>query len=127
MGKFKRSYTQDNQNQMKHIINSKSPLVFLMVATIGTLFFLGNNHNGAIAQPISEINIGNTTSESSDTFFQLDDSIETIKVLINETQTAINNNNNTEAGNLLNQAYNELIQLSNNANNLIWDLSNQGN
>lgn len=127
MGKFKRSYTQDNQNQMKHIINSKSPLVFLMVATIGTLFFLGNNHNGATAQPISEINIGNTTSESSDTFFQLDDSIETIKLLINETQTAISNNNNTQAGNLLNQVYNELIQISNNANNLIWDLSNQGN
>ncbi|CAN5891726.1 hypothetical protein BH23THE1_BH23THE1_22180 [soil metagenome] len=112
---------------MKHVLNSKSPLVFLMVATIGTLFSLGNNHSGAIAQPISEINIGNTTNESSDTFFQLDDSIETIKLLINETQTAISNNNNTQAGNLLNQAYNELIQLSNNANNLIWDLSNEGN
>ncbi len=127
MKKFKRSYNQDNQNQMKHIMNSKSPPIFLMVVAIGASFFLGSNHNGAIAQPISEINIGNTTSESSDTFFQLDDSIEAVKLLLNETQTAISNNNNTEALNLLNQAYNELMQISNNSNNLIWDLSNQGN
>ena len=40
-------------------------------------FFLGNNYNGVIAQPISEINIGNASSMASDTFFQLDDSIET--------------------------------------------------
>ena len=112
---------------MKYIINSKLPLVFLIVVAIGASFFLGYNHNEAISQPISEINIGNTTSESSDTFFQLDDSIETIQFLINETQTAISNNNNTEAENLLNQTYNESIQISNNANNLIWDLSNEGN
>lgn len=79
------------------------------------------------AQPISEINIGNTSSMASDIFFQLDDSIETIKLLVNETQSAISNNNNTEAENLLNQIYNELLQISNNSNNLIWDLSNEGN
>ena len=50
------------------------------------------------------MNIGNVTSESSDTFFQVDDAIETTQVLINETQSAISNNNMTEAVNLLNQA-----------------------
>ena len=81
-----------------------------------------------MAQPSSEMNIGNTTSEESDMFFQLDDAIETTQVLINETQSAISNNNITEAVNLLNQAYNELVQIQNNANNLIWDSpsSNEG-
>ncbi|MDN5866947.1 MAG: hypothetical protein L0H55_06050 [Candidatus Nitrosocosmicus sp.] len=110
---------------MIHITNSKLPFVFLIVAAVGASFFLGNNHNLAIAQP-NELNIGNTTSESSDTFFQLDDSIEATLVLINETQDAISNNNTTEAVNLLNQAYNELTQIQNNANNLIWDESNEG-
>ena len=32
----------------------------------------------------------------------------------------------TEAVNLLNQAYNELNQIQNNSNNLIWDESNEG-
>jgi len=127
MRKFKRSHDQDNQIHMKHIMNSKSPFVFLILVVIGATFLLGNNHIGVIAQPISEINIGNTTSEASDTFFQLDDSIETIKLLVNETQSAISSNNNTEADNLLTQIYNELIQISNNSNNLIWDLSNRGN
>jgi hypothetical protein len=111
---------------MRHIMNSKLPLVFLLVAAIGASFFLGNNHNLVIAQPSSVMNIGNVTSESSDTFFQLDDAIETTQVLINETQSAISNNNMTEAVNLLNQAYNELNQIQNNSNNLIWDESNEG-
>jgi len=73
-------------------------------------------------------NIGNVTSEESDTFFQLDDAVQTTQTLINETQSAISNNNTTEAMNLLNQAYNETIQIQNNANNLIWDSpsSNEG-
>jgi len=128
MRKFKRSHDQNIQNYMKRIMNTKLTLVFILVATIGTSLFLSNNHNLAMAQPSSEMNIGNTTSEESDMFFQLDDAIETTQVLINETQSAISNNNITEAVNLLNQAYNELVQIQNNANNLIWDSpsSNEG-
>lgn len=126
MRKFKRSHDQDIQNNMRHIKNSRLPLVFLLVTTIGASFFLGNNLNLVIAQPSSEMNIGNVTSESSDTFFQLDDAIETTQLLINQTQAAISNNNITEAVNLLTQAYSELIQIQNNANNLIWDESNEG-
>ena len=126
MRKFKRSHDHNIQNHMKSVMNSKLPFVFLLVAAIGASFFLGNNHNLVIAQPSSVMNIGNVTSESSDTFFQLDDAIETTQVLINETQSAISNNNMTEAVNLLNQAYNELIQIQNNSNNLIWDESNEG-
>jgi hypothetical protein len=46
--------------------------------------------------------------------------------LVNETQSAIDSNNTTEAENSLTQIYNELIQISNNSDNLIWDLSNEG-
>ena len=112
---------------MKHIIKSKSHFVFLIVAVIEVTFFLSIGHNGVIAQPIPEPDIGSNTSEASDTFFQLEDSIETIKLLVNQTQFAISNNNSTGADNLLNQIYYELIQISNNSNNLIWDLSNEGN
>ena len=101
-----------------------------------TSFFLGNNHNLAIAQTFSVPNpqtystgnIGNVTGEQSDSFFQLDDAVQTTQLLINETQSAISNNNITEAVNLLNQAYNETVQIQNNANNLIWDSpsSNEG-
>jgi hypothetical protein len=122
MRKFKRSPAQDIQNHMRQITNSKLPSVFLIVAAFGASFFLGNL---ALAQP-NELNIGNTTSEASDTFFQLDDAIEETQVLINETQNAINNNNTAEAVNLLNQAYNELTQIQNNANTLVWDDSNEG-
>ena len=124
------------QNHMKRIINSKSPFVFLLAAVIGASFFLGNNHNLAIAQTFSVPNpqtystgnIGNVTGEQSDSFFQLDDAVQTTQILINETQSAISNNNITEAVNLLNQAYNETVQIQNNANNLIWDSpsSNEG-
>jgi hypothetical protein len=126
MRKFKRSHDQDIQNHMRHIKNSRLPFVFLLVTTIGASFFLGNNLNLVIAQPSSEMNIGNVTSESSDTFFQLDDAIETTQLLINQTQAAISNNNITEAVNLLTQAYSELNQIQKNANNLIWDESNEG-
>ncbi|WP_458719176.1 hypothetical protein [Candidatus Nitrosocosmicus sp. R] len=122
---------------MKYVMNSKLPFIFLLVAVaMGTSFILGNNHNPAIAQTFSVPNtqtysvgnIGNVTSEESDTFFQLDDAVQTTQVLINETQSAISNNNITEAVNLLNQAYNETVQIQNNANNLIWDSpsSNEG-
>lgn len=112
---------------MKNIMNSKTPFVFLIVVAIGAIFLLVDNHNGVAAQPILGINIGNTSSMASDTFFQLDDSIEVIKMLVNETQSAIDSNNTTEAENFLSQIYNELIQISNNSDNLIWDLSNEGN
>jgi hypothetical protein len=127
MKKFKRSHDQGIENHMRNIMNSKTPFVFLIVVAIGAIFLLVDNHNGVAAQPISGINIGNTSSMASDTFFQLDDSIEVIKMLVNETQSAIDSNNTTEAENLLSQIYNELIQISNNSDNLIWDLSNEGN
>ena len=136
MRKYKGSHEQDIQNHMKRIVNSKSPIVFLLAAVIGASFFLSNNHNVAIAQTFSVPNtqsysvgnIGNVTNEESDTFFQLDDAVQTTQTLINETQSAISNNNITEAMNLLNQAYNETVQIQNNANNLIWDSpsSNEG-
>lgn len=72
------------------------------------------------------LGIGNNTFMPSDSFFQLDDSIQQIKILVNGTNIAIDTNNSTEAKNLLNKIYEELIQISNNANNLIWDISNQG-
>jgi len=122
---------------MKYVINSKLPFIFLLgAAAIGASFFLGINHNPVIAQTFSVPNtqsysvgnIGNVTSEESDTFFQLDDAVQTTQTLINETQSAISNNNITEAMNLLNQAYSETVQIQNNANNLIWDSpsSNEG-
>ena len=136
MRKYKRSHEQDIQNHMKRIINSKSTIVFLLAVALGASSFLGNNYNVAIAQTFSVPNpqsystgnIGNVTSEESDTFFQLDDAVQTTQTLINETQSAIINNNITEAMNLLNQAYNETVQIQNNANNLIWDSpsSNEG-
>ena len=136
MRKYKGSHEQVIQNHMKRIMNSKSTIVFLLAATIGASSFMGNNYNAAIAQTFSVPNsqsystgnIGNVTSEESDTFFQLDDAVQTTQTLINETQSAISNNNITEAMNLLNQAYSETVQIQNNANNLIWDSpsSNEG-
>jgi hypothetical protein len=135
MRKFKRSHV-DIQNHMTRIINSKSPIVFLLAAAIGASFFLGNDHNVAIAQTFSVPNpetystgnIGNNTGEQSDEFFQLDDAVQSTQTLINQSLAAINNNNTAEAVNLLNQAYNETVQIENNANNLIWDApsSNEG-
>jgi hypothetical protein len=114
---------------MKYNIKSKTSYTILglaLVTSLGMLMIL-NGNDSVVGQPISEINIGNTSSESSDTFFQLDNSIEIIKSLVNETQSSLDNGNTTEAHNFLNQIYNELIQISNNSNNLIWDLSNEGN
>lgn len=114
---------------MNFNIKSKTSYTILglaLVTSLGMLMIL-NGNDSVVGQPISEINIGNTSSESSDTFFQLDNSIEIIKSLVNETQSSLDNGNTTEAHNFLNQIYNELIQISNNSNNLIWDLSNEGN
>lgn len=114
---------------MNYNIKSKMSYTILglaLVTSLGMLMIL-NGNDSVVGQPISEINIGNTSSESSDTFFQLDNSIEIIKSLVNETQSSLDNGNTTEAHNFLNQIYNELIQISNNSNNLIWDLSNEGN
>ena len=118
-------------------MNSKLPFIFLlMAAAFGTSFILINNHNLAIAQTFSVPNpqtystgnIGNATDEQSDSFFQLDDAVQSTQTLINQSLAAINNNNTAEAVNLLNQAYNETVQIQNNANNLIWDApsSNEG-
>ena len=136
MRKYRGSHEQVIQNHMKRIMNSKSTIVFLLAVALGASSFLGNNYNAAIAQTFSVPNpqsystgnIGNVTSEESDTFFQLDDAVQTTQTLINETQSAIINNNITEAMNLLNQAYSETVQIQNNANNLIWDSpsSNEG-
>ncbi len=114
---------------MNYNIKSKTSYAILGLALVTSLSMLMtlNGNDSVVGQPISEINIGNTSSESSDTFFQLDNSIEIIKSLVNETQSSLDNGNTTEAHNFLNQIYNELIQISNNSNNLIWDLSNEGN
>ena len=97
-----------------------------LAASFGILVFF-NDNDLVSGQPTSEINIGNTSGEASDTFFQLDNSIEIMKSLVNETQASLDNGNMTEANDFLNQIYDELLQISNNSNNLIWDLSNEGN
>lgn len=114
---------------MNHQIKSKISyaMLGLVFATSLGVLIIFNGNNLAIGQPISEINIGNTSSEASDTFFQLDNSIEIMKSLINETQSSLDNGNTTAVQEFLNQIYNELLQISNNSNNLIWDLSNEGN
>lgn len=114
---------------MNHKIKSKMSYAILGLAFAASLGVLMNfsGYNPAIGQPTSEISIGNTSSEASDTFFQLDNSIEIMKSLVNETQASLDNGNTTEALDFLNQIYNELIQIANNSNNLIWDLSNEGN
>ena len=123
---------------MNNNINSKKVYATLGLVLTTTLGFLVSiNDNGSVLgqQPTSEIDIGNTTgisigntsSEASDTFFQLDNSIQTAKSLVNETQSSLDRGNTTEAHDLLNQIYNELVQISNSSNNLIWDTSNEGN
>lgn len=114
---------------MNYNTKSKTSYAILGLVLATSLGMLGiiNGSDKVVGQPISEINIGNTTSESSDTFFQLDNSIEILKSLVNETQSSLDNGNTTEAHNFLDQIYNELLQISNNSNNLIWDLSNEGN
>jgi len=114
---------------MNYNIESKTSYAILGLVLATSLVMLGiiYGNDQVVGQPISEINIGNTTSESSDTFFQLDNSIEILKSLVNETQSSLDTGNTTEAHNFLDQIYNELLQISNNSNNLIWDLSNEGN
>lgn len=126
---FKNLNDQRIQNQMNHKIKSKMSYAVLGLAFVTSLGLLMNfsGYNQAIGQPTSEISIGNTSSEASDTFFQLDNSIEIMKSLVNETQASLDNGNTTEAREFLSQIYNELIQIANNSNNLIWDLSNEGN
>jgi hypothetical protein len=114
---------------MNYNIKSKTSYAILGLAlatSLGVLVIF-NGNDTVVGQPKSEINIGNTSSEASDTFFQLDNSIEIMKSLVNETQASLDNGNTTEARNFLKQIYNELLQISNNSNNLIWDLSNEGN
>ena len=114
---------------MNHNIKSKMSYTFLglaLAASFGVLAFI-NDNDLVFGQPSSEINIGNTSGEASDTFFQLGNSIEIMKSLVNETQASLDNGNTTEVRGFLNQIYNELLQISNNSNNLIWDLSNEGN
>jgi hypothetical protein len=115
---------------MNNNINSKKMYAILglvLTTTVGFLVSINDNDSVMGQQPTSEIDIGNTTSESSDTFFQLDNSIQTAKSLVNETQLSLDSGNITETQDLLNQIYNELLQISNYSNNLIWDTSNEGN
>ena len=115
---------------MNNNINSKKVYATLgLVLTTILGFLVGTNDNGSVMgqQLTSEINIGNTSSEASDTFFQLDNSIQKAKSLVNETQSSFDSGNTTEAHDLLDQIYNELVQISNYSNNLIWDTSNEGN
>ena len=127
---FKNSNNLDIQNQMNNNIKSKKVYAILgLVLTTAVGFLVSINDNDSVVgqQPASEINIGNTSSEASDSFFQLDNSIQTAKSLVNETQSSLGRGNTTETHELLNQIYNELLQISNYSNNLIWDTSNEGN
>jgi hypothetical protein len=123
---------------MNNNINSKKVYAILglvLTTTVGFLVSINDYDSVMGQQPTSEIDIGNTTgisigdttSESSDTFFQLDNSIQTAKSLVNETQLSVDSGNTTEVHDLLNQIYNELLHVSNYSNNLIWDTSNEGN
>ena len=112
-------------------IDSKKAYAILgLILTTTTLGFMGSingNNDSVMGQPNSEINIGNVSSESSDTFYELDNSIQTTKSLVNETQSSLDSGNTTKAYILLNQIYDGLLQISNSSNTLIWDLSNEGN
>ena len=99
----------------------------VLIAGASGLIFVFENITVVSAQNNSQLNIGDNVGMASDTFFQLDDSILTMKSLVNETQTSLENNNTADAKNYLTQIYNELVQISNNSNSLIWDVSNEGN
>jgi len=103
-------------------------LTYSIVVVLTTVILFVNFNSAEVdAQQVPYINIGNNTNMSDDTFFQLDDSIANIKNLVNGTKLEIDNGNITAAHNLLNKIYEQLIQVSANSNNLIWDLSNKGN
>lgn len=115
---------------MNHHIKPKIHFVILIAISASIGFLLVNNGNNislSNAQVSPEINVGNISGMASDTFFQLDDSIQEMKSLINETQSALDDGNTTMVKEYLNQLYRELLQISNNSNNLIWDVSNEGN
>jgi hypothetical protein len=101
------------------------PLIVVLAIVIFLVNF--NSAEKIGAQQVPYINQGNNTNMSDVTFFQLDDSILNLKSLVNITKSEIDNGNITGAQNLLDQIYNKLIEISSNSNNLIWDLSNQGN
>lgn len=108
------------------IKNYSIPYLVLTSVFIFMYFSINFSFTEAFATKLNYLGIGNNTIMPSDSFFQLDDSVQQMKILVNETNTAVDINNNTEAKHLLNKIYEELIQISNNANNLIWDISNQG-
>lgn len=108
-------------------INLKFYAVAIVIAATTGLAYMSIGPTFVAGQTDSQINIGNNSGMASDEFFQLDDSILKMKSLVNETQTSLENNNTAEAENNLNQIYNELVQISNNSNSLIWDESNEGN
>ncbi|MDR4492069.1 MAG: hypothetical protein AB7V56_15280 [Candidatus Nitrosocosmicus sp.] len=108
-------------------INLKFYVVAIVIAATTGLAYMSISSTFVAAQTDPQINIGNNSGMASDEFFQLDDSILKMKSLVNETQTSLENNNTAEAENNLNQIYNELVQISNNSNSLIWDESNEGN
>lgn len=124
--KFKNISDKDIQNHMNKI-NLKFYVVAIAIAATTGLAYMSISSTFVAAQTDPQINIGNNSGMASDEFFQLDDSILKMKSLVNETQTSLENNNTAEAENNLNQIYNELVQISNNSNSLIWDESNEGN
>jgi hypothetical protein len=124
--KFKNISDKDIQNHMNKI-NLKFYVVAIVIAATTGLAYMSISSTFVAAQTDPQINIGNNSGMASDEFFQLDDSILKMKSLVNETQTSLENNNTAEAENNLNQIYNELVQISNNSNSLIWDESNEGN
>lgn len=127
MRKFKTFSDKDIQNHMKNECLKPYYVLFVLIAAASGLIFVSANIGIVSAQNNSELSIGDNTGMASDTFFQLDDSILTMKSLVNETQTSLENNNTADAKNYLSQIYNELVQISNNSNSLIWDVSNEGN
>lgn len=127
MRKFKNFSDIDVQNHMNNVSLKTYYALSVLVAAASGLIFVSENNNVVSAQNNSELNVGDNTGMASDTFFQLDDSILTMKSLVNETQTSLENNNTADAKNYLTQIYNELVQISNNSNSLIWDVSNEGN
>lgn len=127
MRKFKNFSDIDVQNHMNNVSLKTYYALSVLVAAASGFIFVSENNNVVSAQNNSELNVGDNTGMASDTFFQLDDSILTMKSLVNETQTSLENNNTADAKNYLTQIYNELVQISNNSNSLIWDVSNEGN
>lgn len=126
MRKFKNISDKDIQNHMNKF-NLKIYAVAIVIAATTGFSYPSIDPLLASAQSGSQVNIGDNSGMASNAFFQLDDSILKIKSLVNETQSSLESNNTADAEDYLNQIYNELIQISNNSNSLIWDESNEGN